>query len=119
MTGEVSPHGETAGVARHLHAPALGCTTSPGTRSVGSPRPPTRWVTPRPAASTVTRYLTSTTDGSGNVTTNTFDAADERTAVVAPNGTVIRTAYNLDGTVAATTDGLGSSTSYGYEPRPG
>lgn len=59
--------------------------------------------------------LASSTDGNGNTTSYSYDAAEQRTSLTRPNGMVLRTDYWPDGTVKDQIDGSGATTAYAYD----
>ena len=59
--------------------------------------------------------LIASTDADGNVTSYSYDAADEQTAVHRADGTTLQTIYWPDGTVREQLDGAGHATRYEYD----
>lgn len=59
--------------------------------------------------------LESVTDGSGNTTTYTYDAADQLVSQTRPDATTIRNEYWPNGRLQAQVDGAGQATRYGYD----
>jgi RHS repeat-associated protein len=79
------------------------------------------WSATTPTAHRAVRHydangnLDSTTDGSGNTTTYTYDAADQLLTVTRPDTTTLRNDYWPDGSLHHQYDGADQATTYTYD----
>ncbi|MEO5680812.1 MAG: hypothetical protein ABIS47_14220, partial [Acidimicrobiales bacterium] len=80
------------------------------------------WSSAAPAAHQTSRTfdldgnLRTVTDGTGNLSTYTYDPAGQLRSVKRPDDTTVSTSYDADGNMDAQVDGKLKATTYGYDP---